>query len=445
MDNEQLSPVMTQLDDTEKGNSSVQPKDAAPRERINIRMVQNVFLIWLDNTISDDSADCRNIISHLRRVVNSINIFNDSDQCVQFLIEMADEKACLIISDSLGHIVVPLIHSMSQVDSIFIFSMNQEYHEQWTKDWTKIKGVFTEIVPLCDGLKQAAKDCEHNAISFSLMTTDEDLTKKNLDQLEPMFMYSQIVKEIFLKIKFEQTHFIGFINYCREVLGGNERELKNLKKFEEEYRAQTPIWWYTYECFLYPMLNRALRVMNLEVVIKMGFYIRDLHYQIDELHKQQFTGENSEKMMTVYRGQGMSKEEFEKVMKTKGGLISFNSFLSTSRSDKVSLRFARRALANANLIGVLFVMTIDPSQSTTPFASVADGGYYGSAEKEILFAMHTVFRIRDIKPRVEDSRLFQVELTLTSDNDKDLHQLTDRIRQETFPDREGWYRLGFLL
>ena len=87
-------------------------------------------------------------------------------------------------------------------------------------------------------------------------------------------------------------------------------------------------------------------------------------------------------------------------------------------------------------------MTIDPAQSTTPFASIADVGYFGDKEDEVLFSMHTVFRIGTITPMDEHHRLFKVELTLTHDNDQEFRQLTDRIREETFPDVEGWYRLG---
>jgi hypothetical protein len=76
-------------------------------------------------------------------------------------------------------------------------------------------------------------------------------------------------------------------------------------------------------------------------------------------------------------------------------------------------------------------MTMNPSKSTTPFASINDVSYYQD-EDEILFAMHSVFRIRDITSMDENNRLFRVDLTLTSDIDKDLHMLTDRIRQETF-------------
>ena len=92
-------------------------------------------------------------------------------------------------------------------------------------------------------------------------------------------------------------------------------------------------------------------------------------------------------------------------------------------------------------------MTIDPAQSTTPFASINDVSYFGDKEDEVLFAMHTIFRIQDIQSMGGNGRLFRVELTLTSDNDKDLHVLTDRIREESFPEfmKKDGIRLGEVL
>ena len=231
---------------------------------------------------------------------------------------------------------------------------------------------------------------------------------------------------------------------ARDVFTKNDREIKNIKKLERQYRDNTPIWWYTLESFLYPMVNRALRMMDVDIIIKMGFFIKDLHQHTEELHNEQFNDVHSRNTFLVYRGQGMVRTEFEQITQTKGGLISFNNFLSTSGNRTVSLRFANRALTNPDLVGVLFIMTIDPSQSTTPFAAIKDVSAIES-EDEVLFAMQTVFRIGNITAMGENSRLFQVELTLTGDNDKDLHQLTDYIRKETFPDEEGWYRLGEVL
>jgi Tfp pilus assembly protein PilF len=408
-------------------------------------MVQNVLLIWLDNNIDDNSNDCRNTITQLRCAVNTINTFTDGEACIQFLEDMQNDKVCMIISGALGQHIVPRVHNMSQVDSIFIFCNNKKYHEQWAKEWPKIKGVFTEISPICEALKQAAQQCEQDAIPMSFMDTGGDVSNKKLDQLDPSFMYTTIMKEILLIIKFEQQHFVGFIQHCREALVDNEGELKNVQKFEQKYRDETPIWWYSFECFLYPMLNRALRLMDVDIIIKMGFFIGDLHRHIEELHKEQFSGHHSHKSFTVYRGQGMSTADFEQLTKTKGELISFNNFLSTSKDQEVSLKFARHALPDQDMVGILFVMAIDPSKSTTPFASITDVSYFKKEEEEVLFAMHTVFRIGEITPMGENHRLFRVDLILTSDNDQDLRRLTNRIREETFPNVQGWERLGLLL
>ncbi|CAF3549388.1 unnamed protein product [Adineta steineri] len=257
-------------------------------------------------------------------------------------------------------------------------------------------------------------------------------------------MYTQILKEILLTINFEDEHIREFINYCRDVFVENDYDLHNIENLERDYHDHTPIWWYTYQYFLYSMLNQALRQMDVDIIVRMGFFINDLHRDIQRLHSEQFYGQQSGETSTVYRGQCLSKEDFAEMIKTKGGLLSFNNFLSTSTNRDVSLCFAPQAATNPDLVGILFVMLINSTYSTTPFTSVSDVSYFHT-EDEVLFSMHTVFRIEDIKPMDENNHLYQVNLTLTSDNDEDLRTLSDQIRQETFPDEEGWYRLGLLL
>ena len=379
---------------TQKQLMAAKDSGATARRRATIKMVQNVLLIWLDNNIDQAKDDCQNTVAQLRRVVNDINTFTDGDQCIQFINTIDNNKVCMIISGSLGQHIVPQVHNMSQVDSIFIFCGNKKRHEQWAKEWPKIKGVFTEIQPICEALKQASQQCEQNAVSMSFIPTSRDGASTNLDRLDPMFMYTQIIKEILLTIEFEQKHIDEFIDYCREAFRKNKGELKNIDKFKQEYRDQTPIWWYTYECFLYPMVNLALRTSDVNMIITMGFFIGDLHRQIDQLHKEQFNGHPTGKTLTVYRGQGLSKGDFDQMQQTKGGLMSFNNFLSTSQNRHVSLGFVDNALTNPDLVGVLFVMTIDPSKSSTPFASINGVSYFKEKEDEVLFSMHTVFRIQ---------------------------------------------------
>lgn len=52
------------------------------------------------------------------------------------------------------------------------------------------------------------------------------------------------------------------------------------------------------------MLNRALRLSDGEIIIKMGFFISNLH-------RKQFIDTKADRIFVVYRGRGMSKDEFQ--------------------------------------------------------------------------------------------------------------------------------------
>jgi tetratricopeptide (TPR) repeat protein len=407
--------------------------------------MQNVLLIWLDNNIDDNNEDCRNTVTELGRVVYDIHKFTDVDQCIDFLTDIYNGKVIMLISHALCQETMPLIHNIVQLHTIVVICSNKNMREQWAKEWPKIKGVFTEISPICEALKKTAQQCEHNAISMSFVATNTgDASSKILDRLDPSFMYTQILKEILLTINFEEKHIKDFSDYCREVFARDGQEPTQVDKLEREYHNKTPICWYTYEGFLYSMLNCALRLMDVDIIVRMGFFIIDLHRHIDQLHSEQCALQSSSEAFMLYRGQGLSKEDFEQITKNKGGLISFNNFLSTSKDRDVSLTFAKSNQDHPDLVGVLFTLAIDPAQSTTPFASIRGVSYFPE-EDEVLFAMHTVFRINDIKSMDGNSRLFEVNLTITGGNDQDLRALTDRIREETFPANEGWYRLGLVL
>ena len=413
------------------------------RRRTDITVGQNILLVWLDKNIDDNSSDFQNMVTQLQRVVNTVNKFTNTDRCIDFLTDHYNEKATMIISGALCRNTVPLIHDIDQLDVIFILCKNKRKHEEWANEWSKIKGVFTEIGPICDTFKQVTQQCEQNSIAISFIPTTGDMSTKNLDQLDCSFMYTQIMKEILLSIKFEPTHIREFINYCRDVFAGNEEELNDMKELEQKYHQKTPIWWYTSDYFLYSMLKRALRLMDADIIIKMAYFLCDLHRHIEQLHSEQFKGHQFNTTFTVYRGQGLSNTDFLQMKKTIGGLISFNNFISTSKDHDVSLVFAESNQSNSDSVGILFAIVIDPSISATPFASIANASCF-QTEDEILFSMHSVFRIDDIKPMDENNRLFRVDLILTSDNDKELRALTDRVLQET-KESTGWFRLGELL
>ncbi|CAF2829071.1 unnamed protein product [Rotaria sp. Silwood2] len=302
------------------------------------RLLQNFLLIWLDTNIDESKEDFKNSLKHLRHVVALTTIFTNSQECLNFLSEIKKEKVFMIVSGSIGRHIVPEIHSWPQLDSIYVFCGNQSPHEEWTKKLFKVKGVYTDIEPICKALQTDRERCDQAMISISFRDIDA------------LFMYTQLFKEVLLEIDDDDTKSIKeLVEYCRLQ---NDIAEDEIKKIEQEYHRYTPIWWYTAPYFIYSMLNRGLRVLDVDIILKMGFFIRHLHRHIEKLyHEQQSTKTATTSPFQVFRGQGLSIQDFEKMKRTEGGLMSFNNFLSTSCDRNISLKtFARPAALNPNLI-----------------------------------------------------------------------------------------------
>ncbi|CAF3175769.1 unnamed protein product, partial [Rotaria sp. Silwood2] len=323
------------------------------------RVIQNFLLIWLDANIDETQEDFRKSLKHLQHVVASITTFTDAEECFKFLDEIKKEKVFMIVSGALGRQVAPELQVMPQLEAIYVYCGNKSYHEEWAKTIPKVKGVYTAIKPICQALEIDRQQCDQAMIPVSF------------NGLDPLFMYTQLLKEALLDIEDDDKKSIkDLADYCCEQDDIPEDQIKQV---EREYRNHTPIWWYTAETFIYPMLNRGLRQMDVDIILKMGFFIRHLHNHITQLHQEQ-QGSMPTKFQ-VFRGQGLSMEDFEKMKKTEGGLMSFNNFLSTSHKRTISLdNFVRPATNNPSSVGILFVMNIDTAicmKSSTPFAEVS--------------------------------------------------------------------------
>ena len=361
------------------------------------RIVQNYLLVWLDANATTSSQDSQHTLEQLRTIVNDVTAFIEPDQCLTFLQDIQLEKVFLIVSGSLGRDLVPRIHPMTQVDVIFIFCGDTTRHGEWVKKWLKVKGLHTHIKPICAALELAVKQCNQDSTPLSFaQVSEDDAGEINLNQLEPSFMYTQLFKKTLLDMEHDRKMAVrDLVKYCQETYIRNPAQLALIDEFRRSYQEQRAIWWYTREGFTYQMLNRALRLLEADIIVNMGFFIHDLHQQIQQLHKEQLTGYGG-RPFVVYRGQGLSTGDFEKLKRSRGGLMSFNCFVSTSTKKDKPVEFTHTAAMDPDRVGILFVMTIDPNISGTPFADIKEVSFFQD-EAEILFSMHTVFRIDTIK------------------------------------------------
>ncbi|CAF2779180.1 unnamed protein product [Rotaria sp. Silwood2] len=392
--------------------------------------VENFIIIWLDTNIDIHTDEYNSIKSHFQNLVHLILPFNDSDRCIDFITDTKNEKIFLIMSGLLGRTLAPVIHDFSQIDSIYIYCNNRARHEKWADKEKKIKGVFQDIGSIYDAVRRDKRQCEDNLSSFSILSSTFNKNKK-LNQLDQLFIYTHLLKDILIELEYKPNTKIDFVNFCCSKYQNNKYQLDIIKEFKNDYNQSSSIWWYTRECFISSMLNKASRIQNMDILINMGFFIRDIHLEITRLSSKS----NNQNRLIVYRGQGILEEEFHKILENRNGFLSFNNFLITTTDNDLSKIYARCARDNHELIGVLFQIEIDRTKSLfTPLDKIS---YYSQSEKEILFTTHTIFRIHTID-QIENG-LWQIQLKLTTNENEQLkyfkHLLRKEIENKTGPER----------
>ncbi|CAF3768779.1 unnamed protein product [Rotaria sp. Silwood1] len=192
-------------------------------------IIQNFLLIWLDAKIDESNEDYHNPIKHLQRIVNTIEIFQDVKECIGYISKLQDKKACLIISGALYQTVVLRMHNMTQLYSIYAFCRKQERYEEWAKGWSKVKDISIDIIPICDAVRQSARQCNEDSIVITGVSS--------LNRIKLSFIYTQLFKEIILEIDFDEKNEINSVaEYAREEYVGNGERLEIIDEFDREYQ-----------------------------------------------------------------------------------------------------------------------------------------------------------------------------------------------------------------
>ena len=68
-------------------------------------------------------------MQELRNVVNDVNIFTERNECIDFLTEVDDMKAFMIVKGAVGQQILPLIHDIPQLVGVYILCSNKSSHE----------------------------------------------------------------------------------------------------------------------------------------------------------------------------------------------------------------------------------------------------------------------------------------------------------------------------
>jgi hypothetical protein len=275
----------------------------------------------------------------LCHIETTIQLFDDAEKCVDFLTDIYDDNVCLILSTSLDKTLLPILHELPQLKCIYIVNHNVQSDRTWINGWTKIKGLSSDFNIVYDQFKQSVRKSEYDLASITITSSS---TGDNVNELDSSFMYSQLLKDTVLKIQYDNKSKMDFVEYLRRRYASNPRALKTVLKFEQEYSPQSSIWWYSKEVFIYEPLNRALRTQDTDTLVRMGFFLQDLHHAIRRLYEEQ----QSKKRAFVFRGQAMAKIDFEKLQRLSINQHSRRCFTLTCGQLQSSKRFSWNPVSN---------------------------------------------------------------------------------------------------
>ncbi|CAF4677739.1 unnamed protein product, partial [Rotaria sp. Silwood2] len=206
------------------------------------RFAEDYLVIWVDGNIDVANEDCQNTMEQLRAIVNQVQQCTTAEQCIQQLVDNEEKISFIISTSAIGQHLVPDIHDMETLNAIFIYYGDEQQHQLWAQNWPKIKGVHTTIKSICKKLEVVVKQCNQDQVTVSIISTNEGGSSKDLDQLEPTFMYSQIFKEILLDMEHGQKAVQDLVAYCQEQYHDNKKELTLINEFRRTYEASTSIW-----------------------------------------------------------------------------------------------------------------------------------------------------------------------------------------------------------
>ncbi|CAF1518749.1 unnamed protein product [Adineta steineri] len=188
------------------------------------------------------------------------------------------------------------------------------------------------------------------------------------------------------------------------------------------YSSNQSTWWYTRDCFFYRLLNKALRVQNIELLFLLRFIIKDIGRQLEN--------NKCSVPIRVYRAQQMSKDEIQILKNSIGEFILINSFFSTSRNYEQARAFLYSS--NDNIIDdieqVFFEINADPRLDKIKAFSKTHSLSYFPEEEEVLFMVGTIFRLDNIE--CNDEGIWTIRIVLCSEHEHKLETLFQHMKNE---------------
>jgi hypothetical protein len=103
--------------------------------------LETFSLLWLDQKVNATEENKQGQCE-LRLIINQLKTFDDPNQCHQYILSHSQQdRIILIVNGSCGRQLVPQIHHLRQISSIYIYCMDVQGNKQWATNFPKVKHI----------------------------------------------------------------------------------------------------------------------------------------------------------------------------------------------------------------------------------------------------------------------------------------------------------------
>ncbi|CAF1460812.1 unnamed protein product [Adineta steineri] len=289
-------------------------------------------------------------------------------------------------------------------------------------------GYFTNITNLIQQIQSDTRfSISQEPFLFSFYNRNQK-TIRDLNKEAASFMWTHMLIDVLKQIPKDKKAMEEMLLMCQECYRDNPVQLNLIEQFRRTYESHHAIRWYTKDCFLYRLLNKALRTEDTDALYIFRAFIIDLCTQLEEEKRLCLC---SSPTFTVYRGQMMFDWELKKLIDNIGHLVSANAFFSASLNENVGEVFAGHGeFTDSHEKSVILQIEVKTQLRHTLAVSIAHLSEM-PAENEVLFSLSSVFKVLNVCEESDNNR-WRVYLQTTDEG----REVVDEYKHVSLTDDE---------
>ena len=395
--------------------------------------IETYSVVWIQENDSSQKFDA----SLITDIIDRLHIFINIEDCIGFIKSSSNDNQLFFISSSPDtETIVKEIWPLPNVIAIYLLNSAQKITITSKESIEKVRGTYSDLHSLSNQLSQEYKRCKYDLqMSVSIFSREKiEKTVRDLNKENSRFLWLQLLVDILIQIPYNDQTKDEMLLECKTHYKDDKNAQKGIEEFDKNYNSSDALLFYTKDSFLYRLFNRAMRTENIDFLFIFRFFLTDMYNQLQKLHTEQFSinPKYTGPTLILYRGQRMRISEFSHVKDNAGGLLSVNTFFSTTEDFQLAKVYSGFDDENrsSEFTSVVFEIEIDLIQiiSKKPFASIEHLSRFPE-EHEVLFCVGSIFRICSAQYVQESEGYWYIQMKLV-DDDSDINELRKELENE---------------